>query len=481
MKVQDSRIRWDLYNLTTFMSHSHKKQKINEDGDTIDFRKFLLLVVLLTIIFYFTSDFQESSSTNNLSPREYIQLDKLKVVDNYNLEIDENTHEFNDNIITNVFSYNNQIPGPIIFGNVGDVIPIKVKNNLDEPTTIHWHGLQIENIADGVPQVTQEPIYPGESFTYDVELRNSGLYWYHSHVDASKQVESGLQGVIMVRGENEPEVNDEAILVLDDALLGTDNQFRELHGRFGNIMLVNGKVNPDINLKGGLVRLRLVNTANARSFNLNFENELITVIGEDIGRIESYDVSTLTIHPGERYDILLKIDTEENLILSHFTSRGATSLATLNFDEPGNIMEFEDGYKFNLPFSIGDIQDRVPDLNVELSGFVNDYRELIWSINRKYFPDTTEIFNVNEGDIVKIRVKNTQGQPHPMHLHGQKFVVLSKNGILQKNLGWKDTVMIGSNEVVDIVFIAEEKGDWVFHCHILEHAEAGMLSILRVN
>jgi|TARA_Y100000310_G_scaffold200877_1_gene200955 FtsP/CotA-like multicopper oxidase with cupredoxin domain len=167
--------------------------------------------------------------------------------------------------------------------------------------------------------------------------------------------------------------------------------------------------------------------------------------------------------------------------MSHFTSRGTTSLAQLSFSDPNNIKEFNDDYKFEPPFLISEVYNRDPDIDMELEGFVNEYRELIWSINKKYFPDTTEIFEVNEGEIVKIRLKNLQGQPHPMHLHGQKFVVLARNGRLQENFGWKDTVMVSSNEEVDIVFVAEENGEWVFHCHILEHAEAGMLSILKVN
>lgn len=448
--------------------------------------KFLIIgIFLILLIGYFVDYIPKNSSYESVS-KEYIELEKLKAKKSYSLSIDEGIYSFVAGSDTDVYSYNNQIPGPLIVGNVGDIIEVNVKNNLDEPTTVHWHGLQINNIMDGVPQVTQDPIMPGESFSYEVELRNSGLYWYHSHVDAHKQVESGLQGVILVRDENEIEVNDEAILVLDDVLLDGSNQFRDfnlgrMHGRFGNLMLVNGKVNPKIDLEGGLVRLRLVNTANARSFNLNFDNEPIKVIGEDIGRVEPYDVSYLTIHPGERYDILLDIDSSRDLVLSHFNSRSASSIAVLSFDELDNVIDFEDNYNFEIPFLVEDAFNREPDLNMDLKGVVNDYRELIWSINGNYFPDTTEVFDVNEGDIVKIRLRNTQGQPHPMHLHGQKFIVLSRNGKSQENFGWKDTVMVGSKEEVDIVFIAEERGEWVFHCHILEHAEAGMLSILRVN
>ena len=123
---------------------------------------------------------------------------------------------------------------------------------------------------------------------------------------------------------------------------------------------------------------------------------------------------------------------------------------------------------------------REPDFSADLIGFMQPGKGLIWSINNKYSPDTTEIFEAKEGDIVKMRITNTQGQAHPMHLHGQKFIILSKNGVNKDSYAWKDTVMLGNRETVDIAFVAQEKGEWIFHCHILEHAEAGMLSVLKV-
>ncbi len=449
-------------------------------------RNLIIVVILLVGLVIYGTSLKTDYNSYQIDTSEYVKLNKIEVKDKYEFIIDESKYQFIEGKETDVLSYNNQIPGPLITGKVGETIEVNVRNNLDEPTTVHWHGLQIKNIMDGVPQVTQNPINPGDSFNYQIELRNPGLYWYHSHVDAHKQVESGLQGGILVRDVNEPEFNDEAILILDDILLGNDNQLRNfdlgrMHGRFGNILLVNGKINPTIELNGGKVRLRIVNTANARSFNLNFENEQATVIGEDIGRVEPYEVSILTIHPGERYDLMMDIEHAKEISMRHLSSRGSSSLATFDFREPNKVKDINIDYNFEVPFLIEEMRKKEPDINMDLRGFVNEKRELIWSINEKYFPDTTEVFSVQEGETIKIRIRNTQGQPHPMHLHGQKFIVLSRNGILQDHFGWKDTVMVNGNEFVDLVFIAEEKGDWVFHCHILEHAEAGMLSILGVE
>lgn len=444
----------------------------------------VISILTLFAIFLIYNSGSEKISIVRSSAEQLILDDYPHSSTIYSLTVDEGNIEFFEGINTKVFAYNDEIPGPIIQGNVGDVIKIKVKNKLDEPTSIHWHGLQLSNTMDGVPGVTQDPIQPGEIYEYKIELRNPGLYWYHSHFEGHKQVESGLQGVILVNDPNENiNVDDEAILVLDDILLGNDYQLRNfnlgrMHGRFGNYFLVNGLVDPTIQLNGGVVRLRIVNTANARSFNLQFDDEEVTVIGEDIGRVKPYSTKILTIHPGERYDLIIKASLK-NIPLYHVTSRGYQKIGSLDFGE-GILKEIDiSSLSFEEPSFLDEAFDKAPDLHLTLQGFMQQ-GTLRWAIDGKYHPDTTGIYEVNEGDLIKIRLENTQGQPHPMHLHGQKFIILERNGVKNDNLVWKDTVMVGNREVVDIAFIAEEKGDWVFHCHILEHAEAGMLSILRV-
>ena len=437
----------------------------------------ILSIALAALIF----NVKTKTTETHITPAQYDYLEDAKIKKKHSIEINKGKYEFLPDKKTEAYSYNNQIPGPLIKGKTGDVIQVDVKNNLEEPTTIHWHGLILNNINDGVPQITQNLILPGEKFRYEIELRNPGLYWYHSHANAHKQVESGLSGAILVE-DPEKKTDEGNLLILDDVLLGSDHQLRDfnlgvMHGRFGNHLLVNGKIKPNVSLKNN--RLRIVNTANARSFNLNFGNRPVTILGMDIGNSDKHQRSTLIIHPGERYDVLIDIDKKEEIILSHATSTSNHHLARLFLK--GNKIEKPNHADFKPPFSAHEMREKEPDLNAELYGFQGGRKGIIWSINGKYFPDTTEIFNVNKGDTVKIRLKNLQGQPHPMHLHGQKFIVTSRNGRPQNNMGWKDTVMVGSSEEVDIIFTAEEKGDWAFHCHILEHAEAGMLSILRVN
>ncbi len=435
--------------------------------------------LLLTLIFLNSESTQVNINEETVRAADYSSHSAQNTPRDFELTISKERYEFIEGKKTTVFSYNQQIPGPLIKGAVGTTQNVIVHNNLDEPTTVHWHGLQLANVEDGVPEVTQEPILPGESFTYELELRNPGLYWYHSHVDAHKQVESGLQGVLLI--EENTQIPPGNILVLDDALLGNDFEFRSfnlgvMHGRFGNILLVNGKEKPTIQLENN--RLRIVNTANARSFNLQFGGEQFTVVGMDIGPSEHYMTNLLTISPGERYDILLPETTQESITLTHHTSRGSTQIATLiTSDEKIDTNGLE---TFEQTLDMEPLLQKEPDYQADLIGVMAGHMNLRWTINNKAFPENPETFTIQEGKIVKFRIKNTQGQPHPMHLHGQKFIILSRNGIPEKARGWKDTVMINSREEVDIAFIAEDVGRWVFHCHILEHAEAGMLSIVEV-
>ncbi len=404
---------------------------------------------------------------------------------NYRIEISNKTHEFVNGIPTNVYSYNNQIPGPLITGNVGETITVEVINNMDEPTTVHWHGLQVDNDQDGVPDITQKEILPKKSMLYTLDLKNPGTYWYHSHFKGHEQVESGLSGPLVVYDEGEEEFNDELILMFDDVLLDGSYQFREfdlgrMHGRFGNILLINGAYDPTIESKGGNVRIRLINSANARTFYLSFGGRDVSVIGKDIGRSKPYNSSLLQLSPGERFDILITAENK-TIPITHYSSRQNYRLGEISFSKKTENSDFQlKEYKVMPEFVDEELFRREPDFNADLIGFMKPGKGLVWAINNKHYPETTEVFEVEEGQVVKMRITNTQGQPHPMHLHGQKFIILSKNNVKEKEYAWKDTVLLGNRETVDIAFVAEEKGEWIFHCHIFEHAEAGMMSILKV-
>ena len=199
---------------------------------------------------------------------------------------------------TPVWQYNGQVPGPTIRARQGTTVTVNFNNRLDEPSTIHWHGLRLDNAMDGVPGVTQEAVKPGESFVYRLGLEEAGTYWYHPHFNNSEQLERGLKGVLIVEEQEKQPWSRELVLLLDDWLLQKDgniyprfNTPRDLmhDGRWGNVLTVNGKVKPVFTVKPGeRVRIRLINGANARIFQPTLNNlpaDVIAVDGRPVSEI----------------------------------------------------------------------------------------------------------------------------------------------------------------------------------------------------
>ena len=443
------------------------------------------------------------------------KLNDSRKVRVYNITANEGYYEYISGKKTFVYSYNNLMPGPIIRGRVGDKIIVNFFNNLYENSTIHWHGLEINNSADGVPFVTQDPVPPKGNFTYIFKLKNPGVYWYHSHVNSRKQVDLGLQGVLIVDYDDEPFYYDyDKILVLDDVKINSegehypfyDDGMEIMHGRFGNVFLINGNASSKIKVyNNSILRLRLINTANARTFNFKVEGHQIIVLGKDIGLTKPYSADFLTITPGERFDILLilKNESKKNINLYNVNSRGYVKIGSLevkpsnktllkyqniedfsfehkdDHKDDHNNTNFKGSTEFLSQYNFSKYLDEKENLTVYLKG-IRTSEGLRWTINGKTHPENTEVFNVKKGYFYKIKLVNTQRQPHPMHLHGQKFKILKRNGVPTNDDSFKDTVLVNGLETVEIGLIPEEVGNWVFHCHILEHVDKGMLSVVRV-
>ncbi|MDH3600455.1 MAG: multicopper oxidase domain-containing protein [Candidatus Tectomicrobia bacterium] len=192
---------------------------------------------------------------------------------------------------TSVWAYNGQVPGPVIRIQLGDTLRVKLVNQLPEPTTIHWHGVRVPNAMDGVPGVNQEPVAPGESFTYEFTPKDPGIFWFHPHLNSAEQVERGLHGVLVIEDPNEPHYSQDLVWVLDDWRLNQDgsidSKFVTRHdlahdGRWGNYLTVNGAYRPVVTVKPGeRLRLRMVNVANGRVFVPVFEHLTPQVIAID--------------------------------------------------------------------------------------------------------------------------------------------------------------------------------------------------------
>ncbi len=220
-----------------------------------------------------------------------------------------------------MYGYNGQYPGPLIKADRGATVIVEFTNEIELPTTVHWHGLRLDNRFDGVPDITQPPVLPGESFTYEVHFPDSGIYWYHPHMREDIQQDLGLYGNMLVappEADYYSPVNHEQVLILDDILMddlgpipwGDRAPTHALMGRFGNVMLVNGLTDYELPVeRGSVVRFYLTNVANTRTFNVVFGGAPVKVVASDVSKYEREEwVESVVIGPAERYIVEVLFD-----------------------------------------------------------------------------------------------------------------------------------------------------------------------------
>ncbi len=391
------------------------------------------------------------------------------------------------------------IPGPLLEAKLGDRVIVHFENRLPEGTTIHWHGLRVPNAADGTP-VSQMIVPPGGRYDYEFVVVDAGMYWYHPHVNGDVQVERGLYAPIVIHGGVEPDVAADRVFVLDDVkveadgALSTVTQFLDIMlGRQGNVVLVNGVANPTItSAAGSRERWRFVNAANGRYFNLELpEDRRFLVIGWDGGLLpEPYETQTLLIVPGERYDVLVELDAEpgdELALRTIFYDRGHDIPDTGPRDIVTITIDGEGPTPAALPESWAEVTEIPFDANTPRRAFVlreveaeGDEAEPTFTINDEAYPDSTPIFG-SPGDIEIWEIDNQSEMDHPFHLHGMSFQVLDAAGASVPRLGWKDTLNVPQDQTMRFVVQFGGEGNWMYHCHILEHAERGMMGELMIE
>ncbi len=395
---------------------------------------------------------------------------------------------------TPVWSYNDQIPGPLIRSKVGTTLVIDFVNRLKEPSSVHWHGLRIENAMDGVPGVTQDPVKPGEKFIYRLKLEDAGTFWYHPHFNSSEQLERGLKGVLIVDEEDKLPWSRDLIWLMDDWLLQKDgniypqfNTGRDLmhDGRWGNVPTINGKFQPEFSVKPGeRIRLRLINAANARIFSPHIEGlsaDVIAVDGRPVTHI--FPLDSFVLSPGNRIDLDITIPKQSGgktfTVEDRFTRRPFL-LAKINIEQSASAKtpEFLPPTEANfIPAALFDnVQvEKTWDLNAIRGGKYG----IGWTMNQKLWPNADKV-DYPLGVPRKIRFKNSSSRLHPMHIHGVFFRVLERNDHKAVEPFTRDTVLVGPKESVTIGFLPEHPGIWLTHCHIQEHAEAGMMTTIEV-
>lgn len=396
---------------------------------------------------------------------------------------------------TEVWAYNKKVPGPVFRIKLGDTIKVRFTNKLSESTTIHWHGIRVPNAMDGVPGVTQQPIKSGESFVYQFTPKDAGTFWFHPHVNTAEQVERGLHGVLIVEDPDEPQYSQDLVMVLDDWRLDRNwkinDRFVTRHdlahdGRWGNIRTVNGQLQPVFDVKTGeRIRIRMINVANGRVFSPQFPDLSPHVIAVD-GMLTGgpFPLKRFFLAPGNRMDLDLvipKTSVESTLEIVDSFSRKTVPIAFLRV-ESGETVETP---HFNLPQAA-----HFPEWSEAINAPVSHEYDLdakrggpygiSWTINDSAWPEG-KVHELEFGRFNRLRFTNKSSRLHPMHLHGQFFKLIARDGIEVTENFWRDTILVGPKESVDIGLVPLDKGLWASHCHILEHAEAGMMSTVRVK
>ena len=390
------------------------------------------------------------------------------------------------------YSYNGQVPGPIIEAKQGVPIEIKFTNSLPEPTLIHWHGLRIPAAMDGT-QATQRPVAPGETFTYQFTPPDAGTFWYHPHMNETQQLEKGLYGAFIVRGTGEPIVDREQILIFDDVdadkrgRLSKFGGWRERHdGREGDIRLINGKAEPELTIAAGQIeRWRIINASSARYIRLSIEGSPFRIIGTDGGLIETpVEVTEVLLPAADRVEVLVGPFAEGQVLAIESLKYGRMTVKRRNTERFGTL-------KVGRPRpSIANVQSRLRIIDPLADATATPNRTVTFQVRPSLLRFADFFVNdekhhhdkpVKVGELQVWDVVNESRMDHPFHLHGFFFQVLSINGKAPAFRSWEDVVNLPPKSTVRIAWIPEDRpGSWMYHCHILEHHEAGMMGHFEV-
>jgi suppressor of ftsI len=446
------------------------------------------------------------------------------------------------------YAFNGQLPGPLIEVEQGATIVVKYHNAIGQPSSVHWHGVRLDNASDGAAGLTQEAVPPGGAYSYTVHFPDAGVYWYHPHVREDIQQSLGLYGNLLVKSPA-PDfygpADREEILTLDDALLGDNGPAaygegaptHALMGRWGNVLLVNGEPHYALSVRRGeVVRFFFTNVSSARVWNLSFAGARMKIVASDVGKFEHEEwAQSVVMAPAERYVVEVRFDRSGTvallnrvqaldhmigsyvaevdtlggiLVSSGPASRNdAAAFATLrqNADVAASILPYRKYFDNSpdrqlvltlrtraLPAPISNMllginapvewNDGMPMANWLTTG-----NEITWILRDPATgKENMDIdWRFRAGDVVKVRLFNdpasSHAMDHPVHLHGQRFLVLARDGVRNSNLVWKDTAIIAAGETVDLLVDMSNPGRWMLHCHITEHLSAGMMSVFTVE
>jgi len=398
---------------------------------------------------------------------------------------------------TPVWTYNGQLPGPQIRARIGDRVIVHFTNQLPVDTTVHWHGLRVPAAMDGMPGHSQPPIPPGGAFDYDFVVPDASTFWYHPHVDSARQVGDGMYAPFIVEDPAEPQdLGDEVVMVLSDLAVADDGSLQPedsggdlgtLFGREGNLLLVNGKIKPTLKARPGRPqRWRIINAAKARYFQIDLPGHTFVRIGGDGGLLSSpVQVKNPVLAPAERADlIVVPTGNEGDDLVARWVAYDRGFGTAFNRPPVDLFVVHLEGSPVTPPPSppaIHRVIEPIPTagataVDIDLTMQTSSPLEL--GINGMKMPT----FYAQVGETQLWTVTNRIDWDHPFHMHGFFFQVLGSDDRPIEPMEWKDTVNVPVNGSVRFVIRYDDRpGMWMFHCHILDHAEAGMMGMLSLS
>ena len=415
---------------------------------------------------------------------------------------------------TAVWQYNGLTPGPVIRARQGEPVEIPFTNRLDQPTTVHWHGLRVDNAMDGVPGMTQPVIAPGERFVYRFTPPDAGTFWYHAHNRSWEQMARGLHGVLIVDEVEPVAVDRDLVLALDDWLIDDEGQIDErslggLHawahgGRLGNHLTVNGRRHPRYPVRWGeRVRLRLVNVANARVMPLRVVGAAPTLVAVDGQPVtpRPLEDGAFTLAPGQRLDLVMDMlqgpaeatrieySAGESLVAASLVYQGTGGVRDAPLDAPlalppnplPELGDLAGAKRYTLRME-GGAMGRLRGAEYQgrwtpIGDLVKE--KMVWALNGVAGLPKEPFFSVPRGETVVIRMENHNRWPHAMHLHGHHFRSLRTEG--PGPAPWRDTLLVDEGASESIALVADNPGRWLIHCHMIEHQAGGMVTWFEVT
>ena len=413
----------------------------------------------------------------------------------YNIEAQEGSTEFFDGYQTETYGYNGSFLGPVIRVNRGQTVKIRTSNKLSDETTFHWHGLELPGEADGGPH---QNLKSGESKIIEFKVdQEASTLWFHPHPEGktSEQVYKGLAGLIYIDDENSKSlglpsdygVNDIPLIIqdkkFDDQKQLNYQEAKNEDGTIGDALLINGTLNPKLTVNNEKVRLRILNGSNARNytFKLSTGNSFVQIATDGGFLNKPVTLNEITLTPSERAEIIVDFSGYDS----------SSDVALINEDET-ILLPFAINNQLidsgNIPESLNDfaVTDEERNLPVskklELFGMGN-----MVTINGKQFDMERIDFTQKQGvtEIWEIYNKPDMmgGMIHPFHIHGTQFKIISIDGIEppENEQGWKDTVAIQPGEKIKLAVKFKNKGIYMFHCHVLEHEDNGMMGQVKVE